>query len=89
MLRLGISEASAKVRTGPPVDDAEDLARPVWAGEIPLHLVAGPPVASPDLTDRGPVPAYATSYTLPAAGPPELTPPPDISASVSDRAGGP
>jgi nitroimidazol reductase NimA-like FMN-containing flavoprotein (pyridoxamine 5'-phosphate oxidase superfamily) len=45
VLRLPITEGSAKVRTGGPIDDPEDLARPVWAGEIPLRLVAGPPIA--------------------------------------------
>ena len=44
VLALPIGEASAKVRTGPPVDDAEDLAAPVWAGVIPLSLQCGAPV---------------------------------------------
>lgn len=49
VLVLPLAEASAKVRTGPPKDDEEDLALPVWAGEIPLRLSAQPPVDSPDL----------------------------------------
>jgi nitroimidazol reductase NimA-like FMN-containing flavoprotein (pyridoxamine 5'-phosphate oxidase superfamily) len=44
VLRLPISEASAKVRTGPPKDDEEDCAWPVWAGVIPLRTVLGPPL---------------------------------------------
>lgn len=48
VLALAIHEASAKIRTGPPVDDAEDYEdyglRGVWAGELPLSLVAGAPV---------------------------------------------
>jgi nitroimidazol reductase NimA-like FMN-containing flavoprotein (pyridoxamine 5'-phosphate oxidase superfamily) len=40
ILELPLDEASAKVRTGPPVDDEEDLAREVWAGVLPLGLVA-------------------------------------------------
>ena len=48
ILSLPIDEASAKVRTGPPLDDGEDLALPVWAGVVPLRLVAGTPV--PDAT---------------------------------------
>jgi hypothetical protein len=44
ILSLPIDEASAKVRTGPPLDDEEDLALPVWAGVVPLRLVAGTPV---------------------------------------------
>jgi nitroimidazol reductase NimA-like FMN-containing flavoprotein (pyridoxamine 5'-phosphate oxidase superfamily) len=42
MLSLEIDEASAKVRTGPPEDDPEDLELPVWAGVVPLHLAADP-----------------------------------------------
>jgi len=44
VLALPISEASAKIRTGGPVDDEEDYALPVWAGVVPLRLVAGEPV---------------------------------------------
>jgi uncharacterized protein len=44
VLAIPLTEASAKVRTGPPVDDEADYALPVWAGEIPLTLVAGEPV---------------------------------------------
>jgi nitroimidazol reductase NimA-like FMN-containing flavoprotein (pyridoxamine 5'-phosphate oxidase superfamily) len=43
VLSIPINEASAKVGTGPPEDDAGDLTRPVWAGVIPLALVAGEP----------------------------------------------
>jgi nitroimidazol reductase NimA-like FMN-containing flavoprotein (pyridoxamine 5'-phosphate oxidase superfamily) len=44
VLVLPIEEASAKVRTGPPIDDEEDLSWPVWAGVVPLGLRSGPPV---------------------------------------------
>lgn len=44
VVSLPISEASAKVRTGGPKDDDEDLALPVWAGVLPLRMVAGEPV---------------------------------------------
>jgi uncharacterized protein len=47
VLRLSLAEAAAKVRTGPPDDDAGDLDRPVWAGVLPLELVARPPQADP------------------------------------------
>lgn len=46
VLRLPLTEASAKVRTGGPVDDEEDLSLPVWAGVLPLTLTPG--VAEPD-----------------------------------------
>ena len=45
VLRLPIVEASAKIRTGPPLDDAEDLGWPCWAGEVPLRLVRLAPMA--------------------------------------------
>ncbi|HUP84577.1 MAG TPA: pyridoxamine 5'-phosphate oxidase family protein [Acidimicrobiales bacterium] len=46
-IRLSLDEASVKVRTGGPVDDAEDLALPVWAGVIPTELRRGEPIADP------------------------------------------
>jgi len=45
ILRLAVAESSAKVRTGPPIDDDEDLALPVWAGVVPLALTRGAPLA--------------------------------------------
>ncbi len=44
VLALPLDEASAKIRTGPPVDDEEDYELPVWAGVIPLHTHADPPL---------------------------------------------
>ena len=44
VLRLPIEEASAKVRSGGPLDDAEDLGWPCWSGHVPLRLVALAPV---------------------------------------------
>jgi len=44
VLRFPIDEGSVKVRTGGPIDDADDLDFPVWAGVIPLALVAGDPI---------------------------------------------
>lgn len=49
MLSMPIAEASAKIRTGPPVDDAADLDLDVWAGIVPISLTRGTPVPSPDL----------------------------------------
>jgi hypothetical protein len=45
VLALPLTEASAKVRTGPPIDDDDDLALGVWAGVLPVGLVTGAPVA--------------------------------------------
>lgn len=65
VVRFPIDEASAKVRTGGPIDDDEDLALPVWAGVVPLRVVAGTPVTD-DLGVSGlAVPAYASGYTRP------------------------
>jgi nitroimidazol reductase NimA-like FMN-containing flavoprotein (pyridoxamine 5'-phosphate oxidase superfamily) len=46
VVALDLGECSAKVRTGPPVDDDADLALPAWAGVVPLRMVAAP--AQPD-----------------------------------------
>ena len=62
VLVLPIEEASAKIRTGPPLDDEEDYALPIWAGVVPLKLVAGDPVNDPRLTAEVPVPEYAAHY---------------------------
>jgi uncharacterized protein len=66
VLRLPVEEASAKVRTGPPVDDEEDYALPFWAGELPLRLVPGPPVADPRLAPGIPPAASLESYRRPS-----------------------
>jgi nitroimidazol reductase NimA-like FMN-containing flavoprotein (pyridoxamine 5'-phosphate oxidase superfamily) len=63
VLALPIDEASAKVRTGPPVDDEEDYVLPVWAGVLPLALVPGPPVADPRLPEGIALPGNIASYT--------------------------
>ena len=62
VLCLPIEEASAKIRTGPPLDDEEDYALPIWAGVVPLKLVAGEPVNDPRLPAEIPVPEYAAHY---------------------------
>jgi uncharacterized protein len=51
VLAMDLAECSAKVRSGPPEDEAEDYDLPVWAGEIPLEIVAGAPVADPKLAE--------------------------------------
>ena len=49
VLEFQIEEASAKMRTGFPIDDEEDYMLPVWAGIVPLPVVPGAPVADPRL----------------------------------------
>jgi len=62
VLALPLIEVSAKVRTGPPLDEEEDYALPVWAGVIPLKLRAGPPEPDPRLPAGTPAPDYALEY---------------------------
>lgn len=51
VLSLPLEEASAKVRSGPPIDDEEDYGLAVWAGVLPLSLVTGEPVPDPRLPE--------------------------------------
>jgi uncharacterized protein len=60
VLRLPITEASAKVRTGPPVEDPDDMDLPYWGGEIPLTLTAGIAVHDGAGVRGLPIPTYAT-----------------------------
>jgi nitroimidazol reductase NimA-like FMN-containing flavoprotein (pyridoxamine 5'-phosphate oxidase superfamily) len=62
ILRLSLTEASAKVRVGPPEDDADDYALPIWAGVIPMHLAAGAPIRDERCDAAIPVPGYAEQY---------------------------
>jgi nitroimidazol reductase NimA-like FMN-containing flavoprotein (pyridoxamine 5'-phosphate oxidase superfamily) len=62
VLEISIEEASAKVRTGPPGDEEEDYALPVWAGVLPLRLEAKTPVPDPRLESGEPVPEYVLRY---------------------------
>jgi len=64
VLAIRLSEASAKVRTGPPIDDEEDYALPVWAGVLPLGVAPGAPVADPRLPQGTPLPAYIEQFDL-------------------------
>ncbi len=59
VVAIPLQEASAKIRTGPPVDDDEDLSLPVWAGILPLGLEPG--AAVPD-TPYIAVPGYVTDW---------------------------
>jgi len=62
VLRVPIEEFSAKVRTGPPVDDEEDYAFPTWAGVVPLEMVAKEPIDDARLDPAREAPAYARHY---------------------------
>ena len=62
VLRVPIEEFSAKVRTGPPIDDAEDYAFPTWAGVLPLEMKAGEAIRDPKLEPKREVPEYLRNY---------------------------
>jgi nitroimidazol reductase NimA-like FMN-containing flavoprotein (pyridoxamine 5'-phosphate oxidase superfamily) len=68
VLSLSLDEASAKVRTGPPLDDEEDYALPVWAGELPLRVVPQTPVADARLVPGIGIPSYVRVYRRPTNG---------------------
>jgi hypothetical protein len=63
VLRLPINEFSAKLRVGPPVDDAEDDSFPTWAGVIPMELEIKPGAAIPDDRCKQELPAYLKNYS--------------------------
>ena len=62
ILSLPITEASAKIRSGNPVDDEEDYELNVWAGVIPLAMKAGEPFDDGRINDGVKIPAYAANY---------------------------
>lgn len=64
VLALDLVEVSAKVRSGPPADDPEDIPLPHWAGVVPLSLTAGTPVVAHDLQPGIPVPPYLQQHRL-------------------------
>ncbi len=63
VLRIPIEEFSAKVRSGPPIDDEEDLSFPTWAGVVPLEMKTGIPINDEKLDPVQPVPKYACDYS--------------------------
>ena len=65
VLCLPLVEASAKIRTGPPIDDEEDMVLPVWAGELPLRVTTGEAVPDPRLQAGIELPQYIRGYTRP------------------------
>ena len=65
---LPIAEASAKIRTGPPVDEDEDYGLPYWAGVVPVALQYGAAEPDPRLTAGVAVPAYLRPLQRPGAG---------------------
>ena len=63
LLRVPIEEFSAKVRTGPPIDDAEDMNFPTWAGVLPLEMKPSAPINDEQLDTKHSVPDYVSRYS--------------------------
>jgi len=63
VLAIPLEEISAKVRTGPPIDDEEDYALNVWAGVLPFEPTPGAPIADDRLPKEIAVPQYMRTYT--------------------------
>ena len=66
VLEFVVEEASAKIRTGPPLDDEEDYSLPVWAGVLPLGLEQKAPVPDFRLAAGPGVPEYVLRYRRPS-----------------------
>jgi nitroimidazol reductase NimA-like FMN-containing flavoprotein (pyridoxamine 5'-phosphate oxidase superfamily) len=62
ILRLELTEVSAKVRVGPPEDDAEDYALGIWAGVLPMELKTGAPIRDERCDEAIAVPRYLAAY---------------------------
>jgi nitroimidazol reductase NimA-like FMN-containing flavoprotein (pyridoxamine 5'-phosphate oxidase superfamily) len=63
VLCLPIEEFSAKVRSGPAIDDEEDYSFPTWAGVVPLEMKAETPLDDPRMLSGQALPEYARNYT--------------------------
>ncbi|MFJ9413321.1 pyridoxamine 5'-phosphate oxidase family protein [Streptomyces sp. NPDC101227] len=61
VIRLDLREVSAKIRTGGPNDEPEDLGLPYWSGVLPVAPVYGAPIPSDDLAPGTPQPSYLTA----------------------------
>jgi len=55
VLKIKVTEASAKIRTGPPSDDKKDYDLPIWAGIVPVNKVYGEPIADTLLKEDIPI----------------------------------
>ena len=62
VLEFEVEEASAKIRTGGPLDDEQDYALPIWAGVVPVEMKPRPPIADTRLTGNLEAPEYALHY---------------------------
>jgi uncharacterized protein len=63
LIAFPITEGSAKIRSGPPVDNESDQTRPCWAGVIPLRLAASEPIAAAGVDSTKTAPTYTSQAT--------------------------
>ncbi|MGD0456048.1 MAG: pyridoxamine 5'-phosphate oxidase family protein, partial [Solirubrobacteraceae bacterium] len=68
VVAIGIEEASAKIRTGQPVDEEADYELGAWAGIIPLACRPGPAEPDPRMPAERAIPPYLAAYSRPSAG---------------------
>jgi nitroimidazol reductase NimA-like FMN-containing flavoprotein (pyridoxamine 5'-phosphate oxidase superfamily) len=73
VLALPIKEASAKARTGPPIDDEDDYDWPIWAGVVPLHTRTGEPVPDERVRPDAPEPVMIRDRSAEAGAGPSAT----------------
>jgi uncharacterized protein len=64
VLRMPLDEVSAKVRTGPPIDDEEDYALDAWAGVVPFNTVLGTIEPDPKLRSGTEIPTFVSKFRL-------------------------
>jgi nitroimidazol reductase NimA-like FMN-containing flavoprotein (pyridoxamine 5'-phosphate oxidase superfamily) len=67
LLGIPVADASAKVRTGPPRDQQEDVDLSIWAGELPMQMGALPAVTAPNVPPELTPPPYVLDYTRPSS----------------------
>ena len=67
VLQMQIVEASAKIRTGPPIDDEEDYALPIWAGTLDFPVAKPVAVPDPRLDPGVAVPDHVTNWRRPVS----------------------
>jgi uncharacterized protein len=64
VVRLPITEASAKVRAGGPIEDPDDFTLPYWGGHVPIRTIFGDPVPDEHVAPAIVTPSYRPSSTL-------------------------
>ena len=64
VLGMTIESASAKIRTGPPLDDEEDYDLPIWAGTVPIVSLYGSPEPDPKLSKAIPISPSVASMSM-------------------------